>query len=471
MSLSSRAPRETDTIAAIATPPGEGGIGIVRVSGAQAVSIAGQVCQLRSGRPLEDQPSFSVRMAKALRISSAGPRPIIDEVLVLVMKAPKTYTGEDIVEIQAHGGTVVLKAILDELLRAGARAAAAGEFTQRAFLSGRIDLVQAEAVLDLIHAKSEAARAFAQSQLGGVLSQKISRFREQLLDVLSHLEADIDFPDDFTDPQKSPEMAKRLQGLRHEIQKLIASAAVGFVAKRGLRAVIWGRPNVGKSSLLNALSRKNRVIVTPHPGTTRDVVEEEVDLDGFPLRLVDTAGVQETLDPIEREGVARSRLAVLAADLVLHVLDASQPLSADEEALLQASSARPRFLILNKSDLPQRLEVQGVERVSGGSPLIRVSCQSEGGVEALESALRKWMIAGRVISSEEPVVSSARQKDALEKMDADLERAIQSLENGLSPEFPSADIRRALQTLSELTGEITNEEVLDRLFSQFCIGK
>lgn len=467
MTFASSAPRELETIAAIATPAGEGGIGIVRVSGPQALETAGKIFESRSGKKLEQQPSFTARLGKITRPDGA----VVDESLVLVMRAPKTYTREDMVEIHAHGGPVVLKTILDLLVRAGARPAEPGEFTKRAFLSGRIDLLQAEAVLDMIHAKTEMGRAFAASQMGGALSDKVASFREPLVDILSHLEADIDFPEDLPEPQAAVRLRERLEAVLADVSRLLESSALGFVARRGVRAVIWGRPNVGKSSLLNALSRKNRVIVTPHPGTTRDVVEEEVEIGGFPVRLVDTAGVQETADPIEKEGVARSHLAVLAADLVLHVLDSSRAMTADEERLLEVSAAKPRLIVLNKADLPEALLESEIRRKVGDSPILKVSCQSEKGIAPLEEGLVAYLKAGKAAAQDEPVVSSVRQRDILERVHQELGQAIQALREGLSVEFPAADLRRALAGLAEMTGEITNEEVLDRLFNQFCIGK
>lgn len=467
MTLASRSPRDSDTIAAIATPAGEGGIGIVRLSGDRAIEAASVFFKPRSGRPLSEQPSFTARLGRIVRPDGA----VVDEAMLLLMRAPKTYTREDMVEIHAHGGPVVLRAVLDLAVRSGARAAEPGEFTKRAFLGGRIDLLQAEAVLDLIHAKSELGRAFAASQLGGSLSERIAGFRETLVDALAHLEADIDFPDDFTEPEAAARLRTRLEDVRDGIAKLVDSAALGFVAKRGARAVIWGRPNVGKSSLLNALSRKNRVIVTPHPGTTRDVVEEEIEIGGLPLRLVDTAGVQETADPIEREGVARSKLAVLAADLVLHVVDASRPLPPEEGALLEASAAKPRLILLNKSDLPGAVRPADFSGRAAGSPVLAVSCKTEGGLRPLEENLVRLLGAGKAGPGEEPIVSSVRQKEVLEKVRQELDQACGALGKGLSSEFPAADVRRALAGLAELTGEITNEEVLGRLFEQFCIGK
>lgn len=458
-----------DTIAAIATPPGEGGIGIVRLSGPSAVAVAAKIFRPYSGQGPQEQPSFSARTGRIVRALPG--EPTVDEVLLLVMRAPKTYTREDMVEIQAHGGPVVLRSILELAVQAGARLSEPGEFTKRAFLSGRIDLMQAEAVLDLIHSRSEAARAFAAAQLGGALSEKVCATRQTLVEALSHLEAAIDFPDDLLEPRQALELAKALRLVHDDIGRLLESSALGFVAKRGLRAVIWGKPNVGKSSLMNALSRKNRVIVTPHPGTTRDVVEEEIEMAGFPLCLVDTAGVQETTDPIEKEGVARSRLAVLAADLVLHVVDVSRPMDPDEPALFKAAAGRPRVWVLNKSDLPGRLDPAEIHRLDPAAEIVRVSCLDPEGVRPLEEALAARFLSGRVPASGEPVISSVRQRDILDKFQADLGRACQALDEGLSAEFAAADLRRALAGLSELTGEITNDEVLDRLFSQFCIGK
>src|SRR3990167_8965301 len=294
---------DTDTIAAVSTPAGEGGIGIIRISGREAIPIADRLFESKKGISVSDQKSFAAQYGHIISTESPGGKEVIDEALLLVMRAPKSFTREDVVEISAHGGTAVLQAILRLILKARARPAEKGEFTKRAFLNGRIDLIQAEAVLDLVKAKTELGRRWAAAQLEGGLSEKIRNFKRELLDILTHLEASIDFPEDSPDMDSIPKLGQRLGILSHGLKQLISNAAFGILAKNGLKVVIAGRPNVGKSSLMNQLARANRVIVTPYPGTTRDVIEEEIEIQGFSVRVVDTAGIQETTHPIEREGI------------------------------------------------------------------------------------------------------------------------------------------------------------------------
>ena len=353
---------DQDTIAAIATPPGEGGIGVIRLSGFEAISIADEVFQSSKKLFEKKQPSFTVQHGHVVDKSSSGKAETIDEVLLLLMRAPNSYTCEDVVEISAHGGSAVLKAILDLLIKHGARLAAKGEFTKRAFLNGRIDLLQAEAVLELVKAKTELGRRWATAQLEGALSLKVKAMKNELMNILSHLEVSIDFPEDLIEPNPVSSMKSQWKLVEEGLSNLLSSASLGFIAKNGLRIVITGRPNVGKSSLMNCLTRINRVIVTPYAGTTRDAVEEEIQIQGFPVRIVDTAGIQDTDHPIEKEGIEKSKAAVAGSDVVLYVMDASQVWSFEDEALLRSLGDKQKILILNKSDLPRRLdkgEVQG----------------------------------------------------------------------------------------------------------------
>ncbi|MBI3251768.1 MAG: tRNA uridine-5-carboxymethylaminomethyl(34) synthesis GTPase MnmE [Candidatus Omnitrophica bacterium] len=457
---------EDDTIAAIATPPGEGGLGVIRMSGGRALAVADKIFVSHSKKLPSKQKTFTAQVG---RVVSLGGR-TIDEAVLLVMRAPKSYTCEDVVEISAHGGTAVLRAILESAVRAGARLAAPGEFTKRAFLNGRIDLLQAEAVLDLIQAKTELSRRHAGAQLEGRLSGQIREMREELLNVLSHLEAAIDFPDDHLQTDSISKTGETIERLLEKVNRLLAGSEMGLLAKRGVKVVITGSPNAGKSSLMNRLAGKNRVIVAPEPGTTRDLVEEEIELGGFPVRLVDTAGIQETTNPVEKEGIARARVAIEGADLVLLVLDGSRDLGAGEADFVAGLNGKPKVVAVNKKDLPLRLDLERVGRLTK-TPALRCSCVEEGGTENLEKELLRLIRGGKPEVSDEVVISSIRQKDILEKVSQDLEGARRACQKSLSSEFVASDIRPALDRLGELVGETVTEDLLERLFSRFCIGK
>ncbi len=461
---------EQDTIAAISTPLGEGGIGVVRLSGTQAVAIADKIFESKKKAPVREQKSFTVQYGHVIEKGLDGPK-VIDEVLLLLMRGPKSYTCEDVVEISAHGGSAVLQEILQMALKAGARLAGKGEFTKRAFLNGRLDLLQAEAVLDLVKAKTSLGAHWATAQLEGVLSRKMQNWKEELLNVLSHLEASIDFPDDFPETDSHSELAQRLGLLYQEVEELLASSDLGMIAKRGLKVVISGRPNVGKSSLMNQLAKANRVIVTPYPGTTRDVVEEEIQIHGFPVRLLDTAGIQDTSHPIEKEGIDRSKRAVDESDLVLYVLDGSQDWHPDDETLLGGLDGKGKIIVVNKSDLPPKLDSARVKQRVNGAPVVGASCLKELGVRALEDEIFRFITEGKAKVSDEAVISSVRQKDLLQKALANIADAQKGCEEDLSPELLAVDVRLALDHLGLLVGEVVNDDVLEVLFSQFCIGK
>ncbi len=462
---------EQDTIVAISTPPGEGGIGVVRLSGGEAVAIADRIFRSTKKLPVKDQASFFTQHGHIVSETASGAREKIDEVLLLVMRAPKSYTCEDVVEISAHGNQVVLQAILAVAIRHGARLAARGEFTKRAFLNGRIDLLQAEAVLDLIKAKTPLGRRWAAAQLEGVLSEKMRMVKNGLVDLLSHLEATIDFPDDGVEPGSLEEAKEKLQALGENIAGLISKASLGSIAKNGLKVVIAGRPNVGKSSLMNRLSRMNRVIVTPYAGTTRDVVEEEIQIRGFPLSIMDTAGIQESEHPIEKEGIERSKTAVAAADLILYVVDGSQSWDSENMALLRDLEDRRVILVVNKNDLPQRLNLELFKNIADSMSIIPTSCVTESGLDLLENEIFSFIVQGKIQVSGEVVINSVRQKDLLEKTLKAIQDAKNSCAANSSPELVAVDIRLALDELGVLVGEVVTDDILDVLFNQFCIGK
>ena len=461
---------EQDTIAAISTPLGEGGIGVVRLSGRDAIAIADKIFESKKRKGVHEQKSFTAQYGHVIEKGLDGVR-VIDEVLLLLMRGPKSYTCEDVVEISAHGGSAVLQEILQLALNAGARLAGKGEFTKRAFLIGRLDLLQAEAVLDLVKAKTSLGAQWATAQLEGVLSRKMQNWKEELLNILSHLEASIDFPDDFPETDSHLELGQRLGLLHQEVAELLASSDLGMIAKRGLKVVISGRPNVGKSSLMNQLAKANRVIVTPYPGTTRDVVEEEIQIHGFPVRLLDTAGIQDTSHPIEKEGINRSKRAVDESDLVLYVLDGSQDWHPDDETLLGGLDGKSMIIVVNKSDLPAKLDSIRVKQRVNGASVVGSSCLKESGIRALEDEIFRFITEGKTKVSDEAVISSVRQKDLLQKTLANIADAQNGCQEGLSPELLAVDVRLALDHLGLLVGEVVNDDVLEVLFSQFCIGK
>ena len=462
---------DDQTIAAISTPLGEGGIGVIRLSGKEAIPIADRIFKSKKNLRARYQKSFTAQVGHVVSRELSGQEKIIDEVLLLVMRAPKSFTCEDVVEISAHGGNATLRAILELVIKAGARLAAKGEFTKRAFLNGRIDLLQAEAVLDLVKAKTELGRQWATAQLEGVLSKKMRSVKQELLDILTHLEASIDFPDDLLRTAPAGEIRERLRNLSKSLRELLSSSNLGSIVKNGLNIVIAGRPNVGKSSLMNRLVRSSRVIVTPYPGTTRDVVEEEIEIKGFPVRVLDTAGIQETDHPIEREGIERTKKAVEESDLVLYVMDSSQALDLEDLRLLQGLLGKIKIIVVNKSDLPQRLDRGELSQQIQCETIVESSCVTENGLKALEDEIFCFITNGRIRVSEEVVVSSVRQRDLLERTLKSVEDAEQACQENASAELIAVDVRLSLDHLGVLTGEVLTEDVLEALFNQFCIGK
>ncbi len=459
-----------DTIAAISTPFGEGAIAVLRLSGPRAVELADAVFRSKI-RAAELMP----RVQQFGAIFHAEEK--LDDVLLTVFRAPASYTGEDVVEIAGHGGVLVSRRILELLLRGGARAAQPGEFTQRAYLGGKMDLTQAEAVMDLITAQTDLALRAATEQLEGRLGERIRALREMLLGLLAHVEAFIDFPDEDIDPDTGEALLGKLDAARGEIEALLATADRGKVLREGVRTVIYGAPNVGKSSLLNLLLGHERAIVSAKPGTTRDVIEEVINLRGIPLRLIDTAGMRESEDEIERAGMERTRRQVERADLVLHVMEAG-------EAIADCGLARPpsfpleslppprriadlgerALLVLNKVDLGEHASWRGVEAV-------RISCLSGEGLEALADAIVARVSGGQAAHRDWSLAINARHQACLEKAMHFGDAARQALAEGLSPEFVAEELRSALDAVGEVVGKADSEDVLGKIFSTFCIGK
>jgi len=449
-----------DTIAAISTPLGEAGIGIVRLSGPEARSIVeGFFRPHHQGQELR---SYRLHYGHVLDPTDSTP---VDEVLVSFMRGPHSYTRQDVVEINCHGGIVPLRRVLQLALAAGARLAEPGELTLRAFLNGRLDMAQAEAVLDIVRAKTDAALRVAIGQLAGHLSGKVRSLRQRMVDLLAYLEATIDFVEDEIPPR---DLAPELAALEEELTTLLAEAQQGMIYRQGMRAAIVGRPNVGKSSLLNALLRASRAIVTPIPGTTRDTLEENCNLQGIPLTLVDTAGISTTENLVERLGVERSRQALAQADVVLLVVDGSEPLQAQDWDIAHAVGTQPTLVVVNKLDLPQRVDLDGfLPRASQ----VRLSALTGVGLVDLERAVVDLVFSGRVLVSDRPLVSNPRHEALLQQAREGIRAAQATLAQGLPSDLVAIDLTEAVTALGQITGQTVTEDLLEAIFANFCVGK
>lgn len=455
-----------DTIAAISTPLGDGGIGIVRLSGPRAIAIADAL--FKGQQRVEDFASSTIHYGVIIDPAS---NEIIDEVLLSLMRAPKSYTREDVVEINCHGGILPLRKILELTLKQGARLAQPGEFTKRAYLNGRIDLVQAEAVIDVVRAKTLASLKVATYQLKGGLSERISSLRQNLIDVLAKIEASIDFEEEEIQEEIRKGFLGEIERIRAQIQNLIETAQRGCLLREGIRTVILGRPNVGKSSLLNALVGRERAIVTNIPGTTRDTIEEAIDLEGIPLRIIDTAGIRKPKGIIEQEGIRRTLDLIDYADLLLLVIDSSQPLDGEDREIFNRIDQRPTIVILNKMDLPARISLKEIEDLLPDCSIIKVSAILGTGLDSLRDKIKEIFFAGGLPVGDGPVVTHLRHKQALEEASLSLNRAIEAAQRGEPSEFIALDLREAVDSLGEILGERLDEEILERIFSKFCIGK
>ena len=442
-----------ETIAAISTPLGEGAIAIVRISGEEAMAVADRI--FRGSEKPSEFPLHSQRLGEIV----ANDR-VIDQVMLSVHRAPASYTGEDLVEISCHGGILVTAQVLETCLAAGARAARPGEFTERAFLNGKMDLTQAEAVMDLIRARTDLALRSAHEQLEGRLGEKIAVIRSHVVELLAHLEAAIDFPEEGIAPDEGARLRKRLDLIREQMRALLATADQGRILREGLRVVIYGPTNAGKSSLLNRLLGYERAIVSETPGTTRDTIEEVINLRGIPVRLLDTAGLRESGDEIERAGMARTEKSLAGADLLLHVLDRSVPRPRD---FSENSTEQIRLVLLNKSDLAEHSDWQNVDA-------LRICCLSDDGLRGLEEAIVA-KISEKHLRPESGVAINARHRDCLRRALSACDVAAGTIEKSFAPEYVAVDLRAALGALDEITGAANAEEIRDVLFAQFCIGK
>lgn len=458
---------EFDTIAAISTPPGEGAISIVRLSGQAAVTIAQKIFK---GKNLTKVPSHTINYG---HIVDPENRQEIDEVMVSVMRAPKTFTREDIVEINCHGGIVATNQILQLVLSNGARLAEPGEFTKRAFLHGRIDLSQAEAVMDLIRAKTDRSMKVALNQLDGNLGHLIKHFRQDILNVLAQVEVNIDYPEyDDAEVMTAKLLREKATDLRTRITQLLATAKQGKVLREGLSTAIVGRPNVGKSSLLNHLLHEEKAIVTDVAGTTRDVIEEYANVNGVPLKLIDTAGIRQTEDKVEKIGVQRSKKAIDQADLVMIILDGSQSLTTEDRQLLALTADKKRLIIVNKADLPQKLTGTALEKLVGTSTtILQASVLKNQGLDQLETAIANLFFAGIENSQTTVLVTNARHIALLQQAKQALNDVLHGLAAGMPVDLVQTDLTTCWELLGEITGDSYQDELLDQLFSQFCLGK
>ncbi len=456
-----------DTIAAIATPIGQGGIAIVRLSGPDALKIADRIFRPRNAARMPSKVlTYSVIYGLLIDPANCSP---VDEVIVSVMHGPHSYTREDILEINGHGGMVIIRRILEIVLAEGARLAEPGEFTKRAFLNGRISLTQAEAVMDLITAKTEESRRIAADQLRGSLAEKLSATRNRLLDLCALAEVCIDFPEDEVELKTSEQMGVELEAVAQELEKLSRTYNEARFFREGLATAIVGRPNVGKSSLLNALLARDRAIVTDRPGTTRDLIEEYLNISGLPVRIIDTAGIRNSDETIEQEGIRRSLRALENADCILAVFDGSMPLDAEDHSLIRKISSGNVIIVVNKADLDEQISFGNLLPVN--SPLVRVSTLNGKGIDDLKSLIVTTNLKEWKEEREGVVITNLRQKQAIDQSVMALGRAAQILCRNQPLEILALELRDALEHVGSLTGDVTHEAILDRIFSEFCIGK
>lgn len=454
-----------DTIAAISTPRGEGGIGIVRISGDEAISILDKVFKAKNGKKAEELKNYSINYGHLY--DEAGN--IVDETLVSIMKGPKTYTTEDIVEINCHGGYLITEKVLELVLRFGARHAEQGEFTRRAFMNGRLDLTQAEAVMDLIHSKTDKSISLSLDQLRGDLKEQIGHLKKLLLDVAAHVNVVLDYPEEGIDDPIPSNLLDNLNEVLRKSSELVDSYNKGKIIKEGVKTAIVGKPNVGKSSLMNALLREERSIVTHIAGTTRDIIEEVINIKGIPLVLVDTAGIRNTEDIVENIGVERSIEQIEKADLVLFVIDGSEKLSEEDKKIYEHLQTKNTIGIVNKKDLEQNAELSEFPAISRW---IEISAKENMGIKDMEDEIYSTIIKGGVEdSSQKLVITNVRHKSALEKTKDAIKNILETIEIGLPMDLIAVDLKEALDSLSEVTGEISTEDLLDHVFSNFCVGK
>lgn len=453
-----------DTIAAISTPRGEGGIGIVRLSGDESLGILSKIFKPKSKKDVKEIKSYTINYGHIY-----DGEELIDEVLVSVMKAPNTYTREDIVEINCHGGYLITQKVLELVLKNGAKIAEPGEFTRRAFLNGRLDLTQAEAVIDLIHGKTDKSISLSLNNLRGDLRDQINHLKKILLDVAAHVNVVLDYPEEGVDEPIPEHLIIELHNVKDTITKLVESYDKGKMIKEGIKTAIVGKPNVGKSSLLNSILREERAIVTSIAGTTRDTIEEIINIKGIPLIMVDTAGIRKTQDEVENIGVQKSKKMLKEADLVLFVLDSSRDFSDEDREIYDSIESEKVIGILNKIDMEKKLDITNLTKVK---KWIEISALENIGIDTLENEIYNFILSENIEdSSEKLIITNIRHKSALEKTKKSIENIFETIDMGYPMDLIAVDLNDALDSLSEVTGEISSEDLLDHIFSNFCVGK
>ena len=459
---------EEETISAVATAAGEGAIGIIRMSGNKAIAIADEIFYGVKSKGITEIESQKMVYGYILDPENNKK---IDEVLVLIMRGPRSYTREDVVEIHCHGGMVPLKKVLELTIRYGARLAEPGEFTKRAFLNGRLDLAQAEAVIDIIRAKTDASLRMALGHLGGALSEEIRSMRHEILGMIANLEATIDFPEEDIEELTAQDVKIAVNSVLAEMEHLLATKETGRILREGLETVIIGKPNVGKSSLLNALLKEKRAIVTEVPGTTRDSIEEFVNIQGIPLKIVDTAGIRETEDIVEKLGVEKTREFIITADLILVLLDASVPLSEEDREVLTLLPGREAIILINKSDLPVLLNMDEVHTYVSDQQIINISVLESKGLAELEQVIIDKVYSGQVQQKEGAFINNVRQANLLEQSKEHLLAVLVAIADGMPPDCIVVDLRDAWEKLGEITGDTVGGDIMNEIFANFCIGK
>jgi len=457
--------KDFDTIGAISTSIGEGGIAIVRISGDKAKDVVEKIFQAKNGQSIKDMKSYTMKYGYIIDESNNH----IDEVIVSFMKGPRSFTAEDTIEINCHGGVVATNKVLEQVIKQGVRIAEPGEFTKRAFLNGRIDLSQAEAVIDIINAKTDLSMKSALMQSEGLISKEIRGLREKLLSTIAHIEATVDYPEDDLEEVTSEMAIRDLDIIKKEIKEFIETAEEGKILREGLSTVIVGKPNVGKSSLLNALTKENRAIVTDIPGTTRDVIEEYINISGIPIKIIDTAGIRETDDVVEKIGVERSRAKINDADLIILILDSSNELTEEDKEIINHISNKKYMILLNKSDLNSKITQKDLENINCTN-IYSISAKTGEGIDEVRTAIKDMFFKGE-ISTNNVIITNTRHKEALLRAYECIESAINTLNYTFAIDLASIDIRNAWTFLGEITGDSLEENIIDKIFKDFCLGK